>query len=247
MANIMRKLSRVLVTTAASLVVGASAALAADLPARQYAPAPVYNPAPLFTWSGFHAGVNGGYGWSNRNQTYLGSADTLSSKGSNGGFVGGGQIGYNYQLVPGTGLVVGLETDLQYADLGNKTTYVAGSPAALSGSSSGGNYFGTVRGRLGYAFDRFLVYGTGGFAYGDVGSRSWGPLAGNRGTEVGYTLGGGLEYALTNNWTAKVEALYVSLGNGSRNTSALGTPAISSTSSGRDDFGVVRAGLNYKF
>jgi outer membrane immunogenic protein len=241
MANFMRKLSRVTVTTAASLRVGTSAALAADLPSRQYAPAPVYNPVPVFTWSGFYAGVNGGYGWNsrNRNNPYFGTSDFSTSQGSNGGFVGGGQVGYNYQLVPGTGLVVGVEADLQYVDIGrNKATYLGGSPAVYS-NNSGGNYVGTVRGRLGYAFDRFLVYGTGGFAYGDV--------ARNRGTGVGYTLGGGIEYALTNNLTAKVEALYVNLGNDSNNTSALATPTSYGVGSSRDDFGVVRAGLNYKF
>lgn len=228
-----------------------SAAGAADLPSR-YAPPPSFVAVPVFTWTGFYVGVNAGYGWgSNRNSTSYGATAPYGyygGSGSNGGFVGGGQVGYNYQFTPGAGLVVGVEADLQYADLGRKYAY---------GSSSSGNYFGTVRGRLGYAFDRFLVYGTGGFAYGDVGG--YGAYAyplttaspyysgGRSETNGGWTLGGGVEYAFTHNLTAKVEGLYVSLNNGGRNAYAVTTPVVYGANQNRAEFGVVRAGLNYKF
>ena len=125
-----------------------------------------------------------------------------------GGFVGGAQAGYNYQFGM---FVAGVETDLQYAAVGNKgasygTTY-------YSGDSDG--FFGTIRARAGVAFDRALVYGTGGFAYGDIGGNSgYDPVLGyHSGDEInwGWTLGGGVEYAITNNFTAKVEGLYVDL------------------------------------
>lgn len=262
----MKKLPLVPAAAAAALlVVGASASSAADLPTRQYAPPAPFVAAPAFTWTGFYAGVNAGYGFeNNRNRnrnTYYGVTGPVyyGSSGSRGGFVGGGQLGYNYQFTPGSGLVVGVETDLQYAGIGrNRKTYVSGSPYAYGSSGSSGNYFGTVRGRLGYAFDRFMVYGTGGFAYGDVGrdqtyygaplATATYPYVGKkRGTQTGYAVGGGIEYAFTNHLSAKVEGLYVSLGSGSKNTYALATPVAYGTRKGREEFGVVRAGLNYKF
>ena len=111
-------------------------------------------------------------------------------------FVGGGQVGYNYQFTPGSGLVVGLEADAQYTDFSNRSRLFPGSAVSFTGTPgvAGGsavrtpgsemNFFGTVRGRVGYAFDRVLFYGTGGFAYGDGG-------AGGDDFRTGYTAGGG--------------------------------------------------------
>ena len=95
----------------------AGAAAAADLPSR-YAPPPMVAAVPLFTWTGFYVGVNAGYGWNtNDNNTFIDPVlGVVSGGGSDGGFVGGGQIGYNYQFGQ---FVIGLETDIQYADLGN--------------------------------------------------------------------------------------------------------------------------------
>jgi outer membrane immunogenic protein len=138
--------------------------------------------------------------------------------------------------------VIGAETDLQYAAVGNKgasygNTYYAG-------DSDG--YFGTIRARLGLALDRALIYGTGGFAYGDVGgNRSYDTVLGSHrdnGTNGGWTIGGGAEYAVTNNITAKVEGLYVNLDTKSNYT--LGERIHNRRDT---EFGVVRAGLNYKF
>ncbi|MER2280184.1 porin family protein, partial [Methylobacterium brachiatum] len=127
------------------------------------------------------------------------------------------------------------------------------------------DYFGTVRGRLGYAFDRTLVYGTGGFAYGSGSAdRSFGGYAGNDSFRTGYAVGGGIEYALpTDSFlnffrssavTLKVEGLYVNLDRNTRNQGALVVNAannfpVAYSNVGRrdDEFAVVRAGLNYKF
>ncbi|NNC10186.1 outer membrane beta-barrel protein, partial [Corallococcus exiguus] len=125
--------------------------------------------------------------------------------------------------------------------------------------------FGTVRGRLGYAFDRTLVYGTGGFAYGSGSAdRSFGGYAGNDSFRTGYAVGGGVEFALptesflnffrSSAVTFKIEGLYVNLERGNRNQGALVVNAanlvpVAYSAIGRrdDEFAVVRAGLNYKF
>lgn len=222
----------------AALIVAASSAEAADLPSRR-SPAPVYAAVPVFTWTGFYAGVNAGYGWSTGSSRYYDPAFGYVGSRKKGGFVGGGQVGYNYQLGM---FVLGAETDLQYAAVGNK----GGSDGAAYYPGSSDGYFGTVRARLGVAFDRALVYGTGGFAYGSVGgNNAYDPVLGfrrDRNANGGWTLGAGAEYAVSNNLTAKVEGLYVNLD--TKSNYAFGTHFV-----GRRDteFGVVRAGVNYKF
>lgn len=221
-----------LASVAALGLVAAGAASAADLPSRK---GPVSAPivyAPAFTWTGFYVGGNAGYGFGNIDSTNLGVLNSFSDPK---GFVGGGQIGYNYQIGQ---IVLGAEADFQGADLRARV-------------SNGGftatnelNYFGTVRARVGYAFDRFLPYVTGGFAYGNVKTSLAGPGFAVRddNTQYGYTLGGGLEYAITNNWTAKVEYLYVNL-----ERERINTPFGTTGAKVGTDFSVVRAGLNYKF
>ncbi|KQO76353.1 hypothetical protein ASF20_13445 [Methylobacterium sp. Leaf88] len=131
----------------------------------------------------------------------------------------------------------------------------------------GVDWFGTVRGRVGYAFDRFMVYGTGGFAYGGGGESDGLAYGRSNETRVGYAVGGGVEYALpttsflnffgTNAVTLKVEGLYVDLERDSRKSggsvfaydTSTNTPYLASGLKRLDDtqFAVVRAGLNYKF
>jgi outer membrane immunogenic protein len=287
-----------------------AAASAADLP-RRAAP-PVFVPVPVFTWTGFYAGFNAGYGFdagSRNSVTQIvttgasgivlapagvaqGAGNGLVSFGdrsSQEGFTGGGQIGYNYQFTPGSGVVIGIEADAQYVDFGRNRgrqpsfgfsnvangvgfanpdlTYI--NPNGLSSL----DFFGTVRGRIGYAFDRVLFFGTGGFAYG-AGSneRSFGGFRGNDDFRTGYAAGGGIEYALpTDSFlnffrssavTLKIEGLYVNLDQGNRNNGAFAvnnvgnvvtttSPGVVLVSGGRQvrdtEFAVVRAGLNYKF
>jgi outer membrane immunogenic protein len=202
----------------------------------------------------------------------------FSNRESNEGFVGGGQIGYNYQFTPGSGFVIGVEADAQYADFGrNRNRFVSTSPLAAQqvfnpAGLSGLDFFGTVRGRLGYAFDRTLVYGTGGFAYGSGGGREFGTGVSSDDFQTGWVAGGGVEYALpTDSFlnffkssavTLKVEGLYVNLdrNSGGRGAFAVdnqgrtvsvgnpGTVLVSGGQQVRDtEFAVVRAGLNYKF
>ena len=286
--------------TAIAGIAFAGSALAADLP-RRAAPPPVFQPVPVFTWTGFYAGFNAGYGFgtgdNNNNPTVIGvngasglvapggvAAVAFNNRRNDEGFVGGGQIGYNYQLTPGAGVVIGIEADAQYVDFGrdrNRFSVAPGSTPFLAGTQifnpnglSGLDFFGTVRGRLGYAFDRTLVYGTGGFAYGAGGGRDFGlPNGSSDDFRTGWAAGGGIEYALpTDSFlnffkssavTLKVEGLYVNLDRGNRLNGAFGaTPAgnlVYTTSPGvvlasgnlarqrETEFAVVRAGLNYKF
>jgi outer membrane immunogenic protein len=211
-----------LASVAALGLVAAGAASAADLPSRKGPiAAPIYMP-PAFTWSGFYVGANAGYGFGNVN------ANGFANVGDLDGFVGGGQVGYNYQMGQ---FVLGLEADLQFADLSS------GNNLGLIGVKT--DYFGTVRARAGVAFDRFMPYITGGWAYGNVKTSI--PALGfssDRSHTGGYAVGAGLEYAVTNNIIAGVEYLYVDLGE--KNILGAGTKV-------GTDFSVVRARLSYKF
>ncbi len=239
---------RALLATAALLATG-SALQAADLPRRQVPPPPPIPPA--FTWTGFYLGVNAGYAFGEGRKTFNDPTyGTVTNAGQGGGFAGGGQIGYNYQLTPGSGWVLGAEADIQglarakadAAYLGT-TPYYDVSPRL--------DYFGTVRGRVGYAFDRVLIYGTGGFAYGGGSAASNAasyPYALPSTTRTGYAAGGGFEYAFTEKLSAKIEALYVKLNKRGGLTAYDATvPAYTGTGSSDAGFAVVRAGLNYRF
>ena len=251
-------------------------AAAADLPSRM-AP-PVYAPPPLptFTWTGAYFGVNAGYAFDHegdfRTQETLPGTTIRRQKVSSDGFTGGGQIGYNYQFGgfgglggTGGGIVVGVEADAAYTDLSRTRTlaYGADAPISLFGTTtsyrSGLDYLGTIRGRIGYSFGQFLVYGTGGFAYGGVDNRV--TVAGfgtgrNDSTETGYTYGGGIEYALpTSSFlnffkssavTLKAEYLHYDLG---RSTVRVNAPGGANFATARvtNDGDLARIGLNYKF
>ncbi|WP_372441224.1 outer membrane protein [Microvirga arvi] len=137
-------------------------------------------------------------------------------------------MGYNYQI---GSFVLGLETDIQYADIGGDTSI-----PGLDSDDNDDNWFGTVRARVGYAFDRALVYATGGLAYGKISNG----FSNSDDTSVGWTLGAGVEYAFTDNLTAKVEGLYVNLEQDDDDLSV-------TAGSDETEFSVIRAGLNYKF
>lgn len=227
------------------------AAQAADLP-RQAPPPPPPPALPVFTWTGFYAGVNAGYafptgGGGFTDPTY----GAVTGGGRSGGFAGGGQIGYNYQFTPGSGFVVGVETDIQGAALAQADAAYLGTTPYYSLRPSL-DYFGTVRGRVGYAFDRVLIYGTGGFAYGGgslPSAASAYPYTLPSTTRTGYAVGGGVEYAFTEKLSVKVEALYLHLGRGFTGATYYDSAANAYYGAGRADagFALVRAGVNYRF
>jgi len=216
-----------------SLAALAGAAGAADLypPAapNYYKAPPAYMPA--YSWTGFYAGINGGYGWgsSTWNIPATGRFDT------SGGLVGG-TLGYNYQFGQ---VVAGLEGDIDWADINGTTT-----TACPLGCKTSDDYLGTFRGRLGFAADRFLPYFTGGLAFGDIKASSPG-LAGVDNTNAGWTLGGGIEMSLVGNWTAKAEYLYVDLGRTSCGTACGAAAGVTANVSFHTN--LIRGGVNYRF
>lgn len=217
-----------------------SVVLASDLPHR---PVPVVQP-PAFTWTGFYIGVNAGMGWTNSGNIAIKDpiiGQVNMNTASKTGFVGGGQVGYNWQHER---FVFGLETDIQYSDLKSGVSWAAYEWFGYQTSNS--QYFGTVRARVGYAFDRALIYLTGGLAYGGLNGNWWHGTTSNQ----GWTLGGGIEYAFTDNWTGRVEGLYVDLNNGNHyathtRNGVVGTYSVSGNSG--EGGGIVRAAVNYKF
>ncbi len=217
----------------AALGLGALAmpALGADLPRK----APPYI-APAFSWTGFYVGINGGYGWGNSNWTDTVTGASTGNFNISGGLAGG-TLGYNLQ----TGSWVwGLETDLDWANIKGTTNFAACGGGSCTTSDS---WLGTFRGRIGYAFDRWMLFATGGLAYGDIkiSSGAGGSGSANR---VGWTAGGGVEFAISGPWSAKIEYLYADLGKPTCDTTCNG---------GGDPFtvtfktNIVRAGVNYRF
>ncbi len=252
-----------LISSVASVAL-ASGALASDLPNTK-GPAPfVPPPPPAFTWTGCYVGGNAGLSGGDFNKTTLFPLDAdgywTADSATSRGFSGGGQVGCNYQF-PTSNFVVGLETDFQGSTL--KGTYYNESEGDIFGSeyaksSSQVDWWGTVRGRVGYAFDNILPYVTGGFAYGRVvDSFSYNDTIDDEGssgswshgsTRAGWTVGAGLEYAITHNLTFKTEYLYTDLGTWCRTWTYPDEPAgYAQTTRIKTTFSTVRAGLNWKF
>lgn len=223
-----RLISAGVVALATVTIMGA--ANAADIARRQAMPmkAPAYY-AP-YNWTGFYVGINGGGAWGNSDWD---AATGSSGRDTSGGLVGG-TIGYNYQVGQA---VFGIEGDIDWTNIRGSSIDV---PCTTS-CETRNSWLGTVRGRIGYAFDRFMPYITGGVAFGDIKTEPAG-FPGTRDTNAGWTLGGGLEASIVGPWTAKVEYLYVDLGD-------MTCPAGSCALATNVDFraNIVRAGVNYRF
>src|SRR5579872_5028820 len=185
----MRKIAVALLATTSIAL--ASAASAADMPRRMptKAPAPAYTPP--FSWTGFYLGANAGWGWTSGNgsATLGGVPGTFS--GSGNGFLGGVQAGYNWQV---SNFVLGLETDFQGSSGSGTVNGVAGATTFTGTGKT--PWFGTFRGRLGYAADRWLFYVTGGGLYGestlDGVVSTTGPFSSSA-TYLTWTVGAGIE------------------------------------------------------
>jgi outer membrane immunogenic protein len=251
--------------------------------------------APVATWTGFYVGANVGYAdaWSRDNNAATlatsgtwgpsaGTAITASDlkQGAPSGVFGGGQAGYNYQH---GNFVFGVETDIQGGGIDGSATTDISSLGASYGGRTGTltiptnatlslttkqsiDWFGTVRARLGFAFDKFLVYGTGGLAYGEVkdelggtftqGVNSVTGAVSHDETRIGYAAGGGVEYKLGTNWSAGFEYLHVDFGSaaisspvsvvfpGNTTATKLGTIT---TDSIRSDLDTFKVKINYHF
>jgi outer membrane immunogenic protein len=237
-----------ILTAGAFAFLAAGPALAADLPPPPAPPprAPatyVPTPVPYYNWTGIYFGVNGGYGFGTSNWTATSGGPSTGGFNTSG-FLGGGTVGFNYQWAA---VVAGLEGDLDWTNL--KGSPSAAGPcglATVTGCQTSANWLGTARGRLGYAFDRILLFATGGAAFSN--EKATGSTAAlsttTTTTGVGWTAGAGVEVALAPNWTAKAEYLYVSLPNGSF---SIPTTPTATTGSVKFQENVIRAGVNFKF
>jgi outer membrane immunogenic protein len=258
---------RILLASAGAMAL-AGPAFAADL-----APPPVYVPPPPM-WTGFYVGVNAGYDWAASTGINTNTVNVLSFGTLNGaigsevaalatgagslkpaGFIGGGQIGYNYQFA--NSWVAGIEADIDgiagahsHAALAQAGSVPGSAPLTSADGAllwtKSVDYLGTVRGRFGFlVIPTLLVYGTGGLAYGETNASTgvaetlgypdipgpFGAFGSTTTTRVGWTAGGGLEWMFWPNWSFKVEYLYYDLGNVS-----YGFPVVQTTQLGSGPF-----------
>ncbi|MCW6507530.1 outer membrane protein [Lichenifustis flavocetrariae] len=271
-----------ILTAGLVLATMSGAALAADLPSRVAPPVYMPPPVPVFTWTGGYFGINAGYAFDSTTRintfngtgsaTGVGTSRIARYTSSADGFTGGGQVGYNFQIPgfggfggPGSGIVFGVEADAAYTDLNRGNTFSYGGRTTTF--RTGLDYLGTVRGRVGYAFNQFLIYGTGGFAYGGTNNRATFVGANNlvnysgsnSDMATGYAYGGGIEYALpTSSFlnffkssavTIKAEYLHYDLGRSNVTVAATGNngSAGAYTAHFKNDGDLARVGLNYKF
>jgi outer membrane immunogenic protein len=257
---------------------GAGSAFAADIGARPIGPPPPAVPPPLPAWTGFYIGLNAGGNWFDNNSMNVVSAGTFNFPGlspnimnvgaagattnlsgtNNGGFIGGGQIGYNWRVPWG---VAGIEADIQGVSGGTSftgTTFVTadnGIPTVTNlDASKRLDWLSTVRGRIGWlTTPTLLLYGTGGFAFGavksdidiiqsNVGNGNFGQTAANfSDTRSGWAAGAGFEWLFLPNWSMKVEWLHYDLGDVSFIAPQLN--AIVSNAGSRVPVGGVRYGI----
>lgn len=252
-------MKKIIATVLASAALIGSA-FAADLPSRKSAPAYVA-PAPIMLWQGAYLGANIGGGWKSNGNGRVWAYDPvnlssmtwgLNNSNGNAGVVGGVTAGYNYQVNPW--LVVGAETDFQGTSMSggqnaaSNVAYIGGLYPNMVAGYTGGtniNWFGTVRGRVGVVplSPALMVYGTGGFAYGNV-SRN-GTFVSSNALQTGWTAGGGVEYKITPNWSVKGEYLYTDLSGSNNSVTNAGFGLNNVNNNTR--FNTVRAGLNYHF
>ena len=227
-----------------------------------------------FSWTGFYIGAKGGYGWNADSNVDIHplpdgvftAAGPQSLNPDPEGFFGGGELGFNWQV--GKWFVIGAEADFSGSDISDGATRVPALgppgftpvPDSVLHVQQDVDWFGTVRGRVGFVpWCRMLIYGTGGFAYGDVdfsgdldfraspGGTHHYPVS-NQDTQTGWTAGGGLEYAINRHWTIKVEYLYVDLGNESKDVQGVAfNPPFHVRYDWDTQFHTVAGGVNFKF
>ena len=202
-------------------------------------------PPSVVNWTGIYLGVNAGYGFG---ASAWKDSVTGGSTGNFGvsGFLAGGTLGANYQV---GSVVFGVEGDGAWTDLFGRGT-ITKSPLCVGGCITANNWLATLRGRVGYAFDRYLVYGTAGAALGNIAA-SYSTHSTSNAVERGWTVGAGIEGSFARNWTAKVEYLFIDLANGSCTTDCAivnaNGPALIPNIAVKFNESIVRAGVSYRF
>ncbi|MGD9837918.1 MAG: outer membrane protein [Afipia sp.] len=221
-------------------LLASTAALAADLPARTYTKAPVYAPAPIFNWTGFYAGVHIGAAFGGDNG-FATTDPTVVGTNRDAAFLGGGQIGADYQFAPNW--VIGIEG--QISGLSSNDRNFTTVDGVLRDKS---DWLASVTGRLGYTWGPGLIYAKGGVAFRDdsglAATAGLLPAVTDR-ESTGYTVGGGLEYMFAPAWSAKVEYQYYNFD--TTNVAYTGATAGPQALSYKDDLHTVKVGLNYRF
>jgi outer membrane immunogenic protein len=230
-----------IIAAAAVLLVATGPVLAADLPKPILSAPP---PATVYNWTGFYLGINGGFGDGNSNWTDGAVGETGRFPIS--GYLVGGTVGANYQI---GAYVIGIEGDTDWTNLHGGSGLTCGAISDLvpppTGCQTQGEWLATVRGRLGYAFNNVLIYGTGGAAVGNIQAGLIPPSTFDSKTETGWTVGAGVEIAFAPNWTVKAEYLFVDLPDATCTTVGNCGGAVGSTVSFNES--IVRAGINFKF
>lgn len=208
--------------------------------------------APMYNWTGFYIGAHVGGAFSRADAvTTVTAGGAFSSAGNSrrDAFIGGGQLGYNWQVTPNW--VLGIEADVSAANLDNGYTGVAGATSALYTQEI--DVLGTVRGRLGYTWNNAMLYATGGYAWavtdiartqltGLTGLATPGTLERIERTMSGYTVGAGLEYGFAPNWSAKAEYGFVDF-----DRDGVDFPLSARTTTFDTEIHTVKVGLNYRF
>jgi outer membrane immunogenic protein len=226
-----------------------AAALAADLRMPYKAPPP---PIPAFSWTGLYIGANGGCGASrqtiNNFNTADGGADFFGDFTSDGGgCFGGGQVGYNYQFA---NWVIGVEADGSWGSIKGQGVLLEDGGTEASPFHTNVTSLGTVRGRIGYAFNfgstPILPYFTAGWGWARNQVSVFTPFTSDTQTPGGLAIGGGVEFALSQNWSFKAEYMYFDLGSKNYNVTFDGDPGVAPGANLDLKIQTVKAGLNYK-
>lgn len=244
----------------------AQPALAADLPLRAPPPPP---PPPAFTWTGFYLGAQIGYLWgiNNGNVSFVTPGGLIGGGNLGGdaqGVIGGGHLGYNYQI---NQWVVGIEGSVDGTTAERNILLASPDPNGAvdaNGNAIGSELTGTVRttiqgsirGRLGFAFDRLLIYTTGGVAFGafstDFQLTGFDPVtpfyasASRSTTRTGWTVGGGVQYAINRNWSVRAEYRYSDFGN-LRDVPTIAVPGLVLSGNRTLAQNQVQVGFSYRF
>lgn len=241
----------------AGLALAAATAMAADIGGLP-PPAPMLSPVPVYNWNGFYVGGHIGYAAaeSNITETPVDTGITTSGSATANSFIGGAQVGWNWVIVPH--VLIGFEWDVSGGSLGANpaTTFGGGGTVGWTDSV---NWFGTARGRLGYAVDNWLFYVTGGLAWAQNQLTRTQTVAGptspalnatftSSDTRVGWSAGAGIEWGFAPNWSAKAEYLYISI-NQETVPYTVASPAAVRTFNVAESMTMqtVRLGVNYRF
>jgi outer membrane immunogenic protein len=226
-----------LAVAAATVFLWGGAAMAADLGHSE----DIYASTPVYSWTGFYVGANGGYGWGGEHQQVVAYGPAHMDFYPMGG-VAGGQVGYNIQT---KGVVLGVEATADWSGVGDHTHYTP--PMGVEHENiNNDSAFADISGRLGLALGRVLVYGKGGVAWGwfDHNYVEGGDhYTSKTVNQIGWLAGGGIEFALSPNWTTKIEYNYMDFGTGRFALNGTVVQAVDF----HDTISVIKGGVNYKF